>query len=75
MITVTKEHFSPGQILSSGQCFRMEEVKEGVWELVAGDRYLKIEETEEANAFRFHCGVSGAPILTWRKITGRTRRG
>lgn len=56
MITVTKEHFSPGQILASGQCFRMEEVKEGVWELVAGDRYLKIEETEEANAFRFHCG-------------------
>ena len=56
MITVTKEHFSPGQILASGQCFRMEEVKEGVWELVAGDRYLKIEETEEANDFRFHCG-------------------
>lgn len=55
MITVTKEHFSPGQILASGQCFRMEEVKEGVWELVAGDRYLKIEEAEEANAFRFYC--------------------
>ena len=55
MITVTKEHFSPGQILASGQCFRMEEVKEGVWELVAGYRYLKIEETEEANTFRFHC--------------------
>ena len=40
MVTVTKEHFSPGQILASGQCFRMEEVKEGIWELVAGDRYL-----------------------------------
>lgn len=56
MVTVTKEHFSPGQILASGQCFRMEEVKEGIWELVAGDRYLKIEETEKEHVFRFHCG-------------------
>ena len=50
MVTVTKEHFSPGQILASGQCFRMEQTEENVYEVIAGDRYLRIRQTEEPAA-------------------------
>ncbi len=56
MITVTKEHFSPGQILASGQCFRMEEVKEGVWELDGRGQVPQDRADGGADTFRFHCG-------------------
>ncbi len=34
-----------GQIASSGQCFRMEERRPGLYSVIAGDRYAEIEET------------------------------
>lgn len=55
MVTVTENFFSPEQILSSGQCFRMDQAEEGVYELIAGGRYLRIESTEEKNTYQFYC--------------------
>ena len=46
MVTIQNEYFSIPQICDSGQCFRMEKTGDHVYELVAGNRYLKIR-TEE----------------------------
>lgn len=45
MVIIEKENFSVSQICSSGQCFRLDPADETgkVYELTAGDRYLKIE--------------------------------
>ena len=46
MVIIEKENFSVSQICSSGQCFRLDPADETgkVYELTAGDRYLKIEK-------------------------------
>lgn len=66
MITITKEHFSPGQILASGQCFRMEQTEENVYEVIAGDRYLRIRQTEEPDTCLFYCGEEEYQTF-WRR--------
>lgn len=45
------------QICSSGQCFRLDPADETgkVYELTAGDRYLKIEVAEDQKKVRFYC--------------------
>ena len=45
MITVELDNFSLREICRSGQCFRMRETAENnTYELVAGDKYLKISQ-------------------------------
>lgn len=45
MITVELDNFSLREICRSGQCFRMHETAENnTYELVAGDKYLKISQ-------------------------------
>lgn len=51
---VCPDHFSLSQICRSGQCFRMEKVRKNVYCVIAGGRYLEIEQTE--TAYIFHCG-------------------
>ena len=47
MITVELDNFSLREICRSGQCFRMHETAENnTYELVAGDKYLKISQAE-----------------------------
>ncbi|MCM1037955.1 MAG: 8-oxoguanine DNA glycosylase [Ruminococcus sp.] len=51
---VCLENFSLAQICQSGQCFRMEKIREHVYSVIAGGRYLEIEQ-EGAQSI-FHCG-------------------
>lgn len=53
MITVELDNFSLKEICQSGQCFRMRETEENTFELIAGDKYLKI--TQEGTIVNFHC--------------------
>lgn len=57
MVIIEKENFSVSQICSSGQCFRLDPADETgkVYELTAGDRYLKIEVAEDQKKVRFYC--------------------
>lgn len=57
MVTIEKENFSVSQICSSGQCFRLDptDETEKIYELTAGDKYLKIEVPEEQGKVRLHC--------------------
>ena len=53
MITVELENFSLKEICQSGQCFRMKEAGENVYELIAGDKYLKI--SQQGTIVNFYC--------------------
>lgn len=53
MITVELDHFSLEQICRSGQCFRMKETGKNTYVLIAGDRYLKMEQ--KGAVVDFHC--------------------
>lgn len=53
MIEKTVKNFSLSQICRSGQCFRMKERGKGSYILVAGDRYLEMEQEEDV--CRFGC--------------------
>lgn len=56
MTVIQNEHFSPGQICRSGQCFRMEQTGERTYEVTAGGRYLRLEENAGGEV-RFCCGA------------------
>ena len=47
------ENFSIAQICESGQCFRMEEIQDDRYQVIAGDRYLELEQ--QGNRVRFDC--------------------
>lgn len=57
-ITEKTEYFAEDmnlkQIAASGQCFRMEEREEGLFSLIAGERYLEIQCLEKGK-FIFFC--------------------
>lgn len=57
-ITEQTEYFAEDmnlkQIAASGQCFRMEEREEGLFSLIAGERYLEIQCLEKGK-FIFFC--------------------
>ena len=53
MITVELDNFSMKEICQSGQCFRMKETEKNTFELIAGDKYLKV--TQEGTIVNFHC--------------------
>ena len=58
MVTIESEHFSIPQICESGQCFRLDPVSEDTYELLAGDRYLKISVQSAADE-----GGAGKTVL------------
>ena len=47
MVQKKISNFDIRQIHTSGQCFRMEEIREGEFRILAGSRYLKIRQQEE----------------------------
>lgn len=54
MITVELDNFSLREICQSGQCFRMRETAEkNTYELIAGDKYLKV--SQEGSIVNFFC--------------------
>ena len=53
MITVELDNFSLKEICQSGQCFRMYETAENTYEVIAGDKYLKM--TQEGSIVNFYC--------------------
>ena len=53
MIKVQIPDFSLRQICDSGQCFRMWEESEGTYSLIAGERFLRMEQKEQE--IIFHC--------------------
>ena len=53
MITVELDNFSLKEICQSGQCFRMKEINENTYDLIAGDKYLKINQ--EGTIVNFYC--------------------
>lgn len=53
MITKELRYFDISQICHSGQCFRMVEREDGIWQVVASNRYLEIKQ--EGTAVIFSC--------------------
>ena len=47
------DNFSMKEICQSGQCFRMKETEKNTFELIAGDKYLKV--TQEGTIVNIHC--------------------
>lgn len=51
MVTKTLKNFSLSQICQSGQCFRMKEKEEGLFAVIAKDRYLEVRQQGERCSF------------------------
>lgn len=51
MITIKTDHFDLGQICDSGQCFRMKELQDGIYEVISRDRYLRLWQQEGQTIF------------------------
>lgn len=51
MITKKISRFNLAQICRSGQCFRMKEIGKDTYEVIAGDRYLKLHQQGEVCCF------------------------
>ena len=50
MVTIDNQYFSVSQICRSGQCFRLDPVKDGFYELIAGSRFLRIKAGDGGKA-------------------------
>lgn len=55
MVTIENQCFSVSQICRSGQCFRLDPAGDGSYELIAGERFLKISADS--------AGASGKTVL------------
>ena len=53
MVTREIRNFNLSQICRSGQCFRMREREEGIFSVIAGDRYVEIHQL--GNLCKFQC--------------------
>lgn len=53
MFRIKIDDMDLGQIAKSGQCFRMEELEQGIWSVTAGAQY--IEAVKEGEEFLFSC--------------------
>ena len=53
MLTIEMDNFDLGQICRSGQCFRMDQIGENRYRVIAGDRYLEL--TQERGIVNFFC--------------------
>ena len=65
MLTIEMDNFDLGQICRSGQCFRMDQIGDDRYRVIAGDKYLEL--TQERGIVNFFCPGSG--ILIWIVIT------
>ena len=55
MITITKENFDIGQICNSGQCFRMSQVEENTYSVIAYGEYIEVTQEKGSNQLTFSC--------------------
>ena len=53
MLTIEMDNFDLGQICRSGQCFRMDQIGDGRYRVIAGDKYLEL--TQERGIVNFSC--------------------
>ena len=53
MLTIEMDNFDLGQICRSGQCFRMDQIGEKRYRVIAGDKYLEL--TQERGIVNFFC--------------------
>lgn len=53
MVTKNVKNFNLAQICQSGQCFRMDEIENNVYSIVAGEHYLEVRQKE--NECHFDC--------------------
>lgn len=56
MIDITINNFSLTQICKSGQCFRMLQESDDLYSVIAGNRYLEVEQRDDRCTF--HCDES-----------------
>lgn len=47
MVEVSARHFSPSQIYDSGQCFRMRQLSEDRYQVIAGGKLLELKQQED----------------------------
>lgn len=72
MLTIEMDNFDLGQICRSGQCFRMDQIGDDRYRVIAGDKYLEL--TQERGIVNFFVRKkisfsSGSGILIWIVIT------
>ena len=71
MLTIEMDNFDLGQICRSGQCFRMDQIGDDRYRVIAGDKYLEL--TQERGIVDFFWKKisfsSGSGILIWIVIT------
>ena len=73
MLTIEMDNFDLGQICRSGQCFRMDQIGDDRYRVIAGDKYLEL--TQERGICQFLLSgkkisfSSGSGILIWIVIT------
>ena len=53
MLTIEMDNFDLGQICRSGQCFRMDQIGDDRYRVIAGDKYLEL--TQERGIVNFFC--------------------
>ena len=44
MLTIEMDNFDLGQICRSGQCFRMDQIGDDRYRVIAGDKYLELTQ-------------------------------
>lgn len=54
MVTICSPDFDINQIANSGQCFRITEISEKVWEVMAGSRRLLVKQKESSRVRAFN---------------------
>ena len=64
MIVYASPYLNLRQIAASGQCFRMRETGDGVFEIISGTRFLRV--CQQKDVCRFFCG-EGEFEEYWKK--------
>ena len=53
MLTIEMDNFDLGQICRSGQCFRMDQIGDDRYRVIAGDKYLELTFLLSGRGFYF----------------------
>ena len=61
MLTIEVDNFDLGQICRSGQCFRMDQISDDRYRVIAGDKYLEL--TQEGGTCQFLLPGRGLYLL------------
>ena len=70
MLTIEMDNFDLGQICRSGQCFRMDQIGDDRYRVIAGDKYLELTQELSISFVRKKISFSsGSGILIWIVIT------